>query len=137
MFGMDIVASVRRLGLITFRLAMILTSLRLMDGQPVAEVIICNDTDFRTSLIMAEVLIKHAANVFSKLPAADGTASSVGNTIARQKFYDQLPSEFNRQTYLTIATSLGIPIKTAEKQIARLCEKGLLKHLAQGKYGKP
>ena len=137
MFGMDIVASVRRLGLITFRLAMILTSLRLMDGQPVADVIVCNDTDFRTSLIMAEVLIKHAANVFSKLPAADGTASSVSNTIARQKFYDQLPSEFNRQTYLTLATSLGIPIKTAEKQIARLCEKGLLKHLAQGKYGKP
>ncbi|MBQ7532942.1 MAG: DUF3987 domain-containing protein [Bacteroidales bacterium] len=137
MFGMDIVASVRRLGLITFRLAMILTSLRLMDGQPVADVIVCNDTDFRTSLIMAEVLIRHAANVFSKLPAANGTTSSVGNTIARQKFYDQLPSEFNRQTYLTIATSLGIPIKTAEKQIARLCEKGLLKHLAQGKYGKP
>ena len=137
MFGMDIVASVRRLGLITFRLAMILTSLRLMDGQPVADVIVCNDTDFRTVLIMAEVLIRHAANVFSKLPTADGTASSFGNTIARQKFYDQLPSEFNRQTYLTIATSLGIPIKTAEKQIARLCEKGLLKHLAQGKYGKP
>ena len=137
MFGMDIVASVRRLGLITFRLAMILTSLRLMDGQPVADIIVCNDTDFRTSLIMAEVLIKHAANVFSKLPAADGTVLSVSNTIARQKFYDQLPSEFNRQTYLTVATSLGIPIKTAEKQIARLCEKGLLKHLAQGKYGKP
>ena len=137
MFGMDIVASVRRLGLITFRLAMILTALRLMDGQSVADVIVCNDTDFHTSLIMAEVLIRHAANVFSKLPTADGTASSVGNTIVRQKFYDQLPSEFNRQTYLTVATSLGIPIKTAEKQIARLCEKGLLIHLAQGKYGKP
>ncbi len=136
MFGMDIVASVRRLGLITFRLAMILTALRLMDGQSVADVIVCNDTDFRTSLIMAEVLIRHAANVFSKLPTADGTASSVGNTIVRQKFYDQLPSEFSRQTYLTVATSLGIPIKTAEKQIARLCEKGLLKHLSQGKYGK-
>ena len=137
MFGMDIVASVRRLGLITFRLAMIITSLRLMDGQSVADVIVCDDTDFRTSLIMAEVLIRHAADVFSKLPTADGTALSVSNTIARQKFYDQLPSEFNRQTYLTVATSLGIPIKTAEKQIARLCEKGLLKHLAQGKYGKP
>ena len=136
MFGMDIVASVRRLGLITFRLAMILTALRLMDGQSVADVIVCNDTDFHTSLIMAEVLIRHAANVFSKLPTADGTISSVGSTIARQKFYDQLPSEFNRQTYLTVATSLGIPIKTAEKQIARLCEKGLLKHIAQGKYGK-
>lgn len=136
LFGTDIIASVRRLGLITFRLAMILTTLRLMDGQSVADVIVCNDTDFRTSLIMAEVLIRHATNVFSKLPTTDNIASFVGNTIARQKFYDQLPSEFNRQTYLTVATSLGIPIKTAEKQIARLCEKGLLKHLAQGKYSK-
>ena len=137
LFGTDIIASVRRLGLITFRLAMVLTALRLMDGRSVTPVIVCDDLDFRSVLIMAQVLLQHTAHVFGKLPAADGTVSSVGSTIARQKFYDQLPSEFNRQTYLTVATSLGIPIKTAEKQIARLCEKGLLKHLAQGKYGKP
>ena len=36
MFGEDIVASVRRLGLITFRIAMILTTLRIMDGMDIA-----------------------------------------------------------------------------------------------------
>jgi hypothetical protein len=100
---------------IIFALAMICAAQTPWNGT-VADVIVCNDTDFRTSLIMAEVLIRHATNVFSKLPTADGTASSVGNTIVRQKFYDQLPSEFNRQTYLTVATSLGIPIKTAENK---------------------
>lgn len=71
LFGLDIVASVRRLGLITFRVAMILTSLRLMDGKSIESVIVCNDTDFRTSLIMARVLLQHTAHVFGQLPSTD------------------------------------------------------------------
>ena len=138
MFGLDIVASVRRFGLITFRLAMILTTLRFMDGQTVAPVVVCNDTDFQTALIMARVLLQHTAKVFGKLPATEITSQRTAqNTVVRQLFFDRLPPDFDRQTYIAIAKQLNIPIKTAEKQIARLCEKGLLKHLAQGKYGKP
>lgn len=37
LFGIDIIASVRRLGLITFRLAMILSALRLGIPHPSAE----------------------------------------------------------------------------------------------------
>ena len=138
MFGLDIVASVRRFGLITFRLAMILTTLRFMDGQTVAPVVVCNDTDFQTSLIMARVLLQHTAKVFGKLPATEITSQRTAqNTVVRQLFFDRLPPDFDRQTYIAIAKQLNIPIKTAEKQIARLCEKGLLKHVSQGIYSKP
>ena len=136
LFGLDIVASVRRLGLITFRVAMILTSLRLMDGQPIQSVIVCDDTDFRTSLIMARVLLQHTAHVFGQLPSTDSNATRGTVTVLCQTFFDSLPSEFNRRTYLSIAERLHIAPKTAEKYIRKFCTTGQIKHLAHDSYSK-
>ena len=136
LFGLDIVASVRRLGLITFRVAMILTSLRLMDGKPIQSVIVCDDTDFRTSLIMARVLLQHTANVFGQLPSTDSNATRGTVTVLCQTFFNSLPSEFNRRTYLSIAERLHIAPKTAEKYIRKFCTTGQIKHLAHDSYSK-
>ncbi len=137
LFGLDIVASVRRLGLITFRVAMILTSLRLMDGKSIESVIVCDDTDFRTSLIMARVLLQHTAHVFGQLPSTDSNATRGTVTVLCQTFFDSLPSEFNRRTYLSIAERLHVAPKTAEKYIRKFCTTGQLKHLAHDSYSKP
>ena len=137
MFGEDILASVRRLGLITFRIAMILTTLRCMDGKAIAPVIVCDDNDFRTARIMAHVLLKHTEKVYGNLPIIDESTRGSGQTVIRQKFFDSLPPEFDRRTYLEIAKRLNMPPKTAEKQISRLCEKGKLKHASHGNYSKP
>lgn len=137
LFGLDIVASVRRLGLITFRVAMILTSLRLMDGKPLESVIVCDDTDFRTSLIMARVLLQHTAHVFGQLPSTDTNSTRGTVTVLCQTFFDSLPSEFNRRTYLSIAERLHIAPKTAEKYIRKFCTTGQIKHLAHDSYTKP
>ena len=136
LFGLDIVASVRRLGLITFRVAMILTSLRIMDGKPIESVIVCDDTDFRTSLIMARVLLQHTAHVFGQLPSTDSNATRGTVTVLCQTFFDSLPSEFNRRTYLSIAERLHIAPKTAEKYIRKFCTTGQIKHLAHDSYSK-
>lgn len=136
LFGLDIVASVRRLGLITFRLAMILTTLRLMVGKAKSDVIVCDDTDFRTVLIMARVLLQHTAHVFGTLPAIDSSSASKSQPANRQLFFDMLPHDFNRSTYLAIAAQLNIPPKTAEKQISRLCAHGQLTRISQGNYRK-
>lgn len=136
LFGLDIVASVRRLGLITFRLAMILTTLRLMDGKEKSDIIVCDDTDFRTVLIMARVLLQHTAHVLGTLPAIDSSSASKSQPANRQLFYDMLPHDFNRSTYLAIAAQLNIPPKTAEKQISRLCAHGQLTRISQGNYRK-
>ena len=137
LFGLDIVASVRRLGLITFRVAMILTSLRLMDGKPIESVIVCDYTDFRTSLIMARVLLQHTAHVFGQLPSTDSNATRGTVTVLCQTFFDNLPTEFNRRTYLSIAERLHVAPKTAEKYIRKFCTTGQLKHLAHDSYSKP
>ena len=137
LFGLDIVASVRRLGLITFRVAMILTSLRLMDGKPIQSVIVCDDTDFRTSLIMARVLLQHTAHVFGQLPSTDTNSTRGTVTVLCKTFFDSLPSEFNRHTYLSIAERLHIAPKTAEKYIRKFCTTGQIKHQAHDSYIKP
>ena len=137
LFGLDIVASVRRLGLITFRIAMILTTLRIIDGEPISNLIVCNDSDFQTAITMARVLLQHTARVFCSLPPTERAANGNTPTIIKQTFLDNLPPEFDRKTYLAIAEKLKIPAKTAEKHIAKFCVGGQLKHLAHDSYGKP
>ena len=136
LFGTDIIASVRRLGLISFRLAMILTALRLMDGKDIAPVIVCDDIDFSNVLCMARVLIQHAAHVFAKLPTTEPDTSKSNTTVLCQKFFDLLPPEFNRSAYLSAAECLHISPKTAEKYLRKLCTSGQLQHVTYGQYSK-
>lgn len=133
MFGLDIVASVRCLGVITFRIAMILSSLRIIDGGQISNLIVCDDSDFQTAITMVRVLLQHTAKVFGSLPATETTANGNAPTIIKQTFLDNLPPEFDRKTYLAVAEKLKIPSKTAEKYISRFCVGGQLKH----RYGKP
>ena len=137
LFGLDIVASVRRLGLITFRISMILTSLRIIDNGNIANLIVCDDCDFRTALTMADVLLQHTAKVYGSLPTTESTNAANGQTVIKQTFLDNLPTEFDRKTYLSVAEKLKIPPKTAEKYVSKFCVGGLLRHLAHDHYGKP
>ena len=136
LFGTDIIASVRRLGLITFRLAMVLTALRLMDGRSITPVIVCDDLDFRSVLIMAQVLLKHTTHVFGNLPTTEPDINKSATTVLCQKFFDILPSEFNRSAYLSAAERLNIAPKTAEKYIRKFCTSGQLQHVTYGQYSK-
>jgi hypothetical protein len=61
--GIDYLATVRRLGLITFRVAMILTALQIMDNGNITSPMICSDTDFNTALELVKILIQHAARI--------------------------------------------------------------------------
>lgn len=138
LFGLDIVASVRRLGLITYRIAMILTTLRICDDGNISSTMVCNDADFRTALAMVNVLLQHTAKVFQTLPQQNSQSpSDYEPELLRRQFLDALPPEINRKTYLSVAQKLGIPPKTAENQIKRFTLQGLLIHYAHDKYKKP
>ena len=49
---------------------------------------------------------------------------------------EALPSEFDRQTYTELATTLGINSRTADRIIRRWCDSGQLENIAHGKYRK-
>ena len=151
MYGDDIIASVRRLGLILFRFAMILTVLRQMDdgnfllpvgnddGHRPESILECADADFATALAMVKVLLQHSAAVFQTLPRHDfykprGYRSTNNR---RQAFLEALPDAFDRAAYLKAAASLDISEKTAERYILELCKSGHLAHPAIDSYTKP
>ncbi len=131
--GEDYIGTVRRLGLITFRIAMILTTIRIMDNGELRSPLVCSDADFNIAMEIVKVLVQHAAHVFQQLPT--DTAAKVQPN-QKQQFLNMLPTEFDRQTYLSVAQKLNIPAKTAEKQIARFVKTGLINHFAQNQYRK-
>jgi hypothetical protein len=139
--GLDYLATVRRLGLIMFRIAMILSALRIMNS-PLSHgegegrgstPMLCNDTDFNASLEIVKILIQHAAQVYQQLPAEIATTAQPNQ---KQLFLDALTQEFSRQDYLIVAQRLNIPDKTAEKHIAKFVQSGLINHFAHDKYKK-
>ena len=131
--GEDYIGTIRRLGLITFRLAMILTAIRIMDTGELHSPLVCIDNDFNIAMEMVKVLVQHAAHVFQQLPTDTATKVQPNQ---KQQFLNMLPAEFDRQTYLAVAKKLNIQPKTAEKQIARFAKTGLINHFAHDKYHK-
>ncbi len=147
LLGDEIVATVRRLGLILFRFAMILTVLRRIDDTPKSAKkgekdfrLVCNDADFATALAMVKVLLQHSVAVFQSLPRNPKTAALKGRQLlaakAREKFLAALPDTFDRPTYLQTAASLNITEKTAERYLLYFTKSGQLAHPANGQYKK-
>ena len=136
--GEDIIASVRRLGLITYRIAMIMSALRIMEDGCFEDNIICRDVDFETALVISDALLHHTTKVFEVLPrlAASGSSSAGQKTIRRQLFLDKLPETFSRKEFIEISSSLGIPLKTAERHISQWCKDGVVERVDDGQYVK-
>ena len=116
---------------------MILTSLHIIDGGQISNLIVCDDSDFQTAITMARVLLQHTAIVFGSLPSTETATNGKTPTIIKQTFLDNLPPDFDRKTYFAVAEKLKIPPKTADKYISRFCTSGQLRHLAHDSYGKP
>ncbi len=138
--GDEFVASVRRLGLITFRLAMILSALRIMEDGIIEDRLTCLDTDYQSAMTMASVILRHNAHIFLSLPKADTaqltSSVSTRTTLQQRQFLEALPPDFDRQTYTELATSPGVNPRTADRIIRRWCDTGQLENVSHGKYRK-
>lgn len=138
LFKEDILASVRRLGLICFRIAMILTTIRYVNSDEMPNELICDDDDFVVAMDISKVLAVHMAKIFEELSSYEKSKiAEVVNTSKRQRFLDGLSQEFDRQDYLAVAKGIGVPEGTAEKWIrAFCCESGPLERVEHGRYRK-
>ncbi|MBR3493096.1 MAG: DUF3987 domain-containing protein [Bacteroidales bacterium] len=147
LLGDEIVATVRRLGLILFRFAMILTVLRRIDDAPKSAKsgdkklrMVCSDADFDTALAMVKVLLQHSAAVFQALPRNAKAPVLKGRQViaaeTREKFLAALPETFDRPTYIKTAASLNITEKTAERYLQFFIKSGQLLHPSTGQYRK-
>ncbi|RLD85196.1 MAG: DNA primase, partial [Bacteroidetes bacterium] len=128
------IASVRRMGITAFRIAMIFTALRIKEDGDVNQTRVCEDVDFDNVLEMVSVLIKHSSKVFNTLPV-ETKLSKRSNR--KERFLESLPFEFSKQEYLAKADGLNIPHKTAEGYITKFVKSSLLHRESNGKYINP
>jgi hypothetical protein len=129
--GLDYMATIRRLGLIAYRICIIFSALRILETGESSRKLICEQRDFQTALEMVKVLVKHASKVFRELPAIEPRAIRLNK---KEKFLYALPRNFNRQKYIEVATALNIPAKTAEGYITAFFKSGLIHRESQDNY---
>ena len=137
-FGDDTIASVRRLAVSTFRIAMILTALRMMEDCNFSTLRYVRADDFTTAMTISSVLQQHMLRVISELPKKTMPRTPVGqtkDTILLQTFWDNLHDEFEAKDFKEIATSIGLTIPTAERYI-RAWTGTRLEKVARGRYRK-
>lgn len=127
-------ASVKRLGIIAFRISMILTTLRILETGEISDTLYCSDEDFSSTLSMVRVLIKHSSKVYSSLPV-DEKAIKYKNT--KERFIESLSLRFTTQDFHNKAKELDINIKSAERYITKLCKDNILIRESQGNYYNP
>jgi len=131
--GEDYIGTIRRLGLIAFRLSMILSVMRLMETGEVPETILCEQQDFESALSIADTLMVHAAYIFAQLPENDQPTKRMSK---KERFYASLPAKFNRQSYLEVAEQHGVNPKTAERYISEFQKAGMIHREAHNEYVK-
>lgn len=129
--GLDYIATVRRMGLIAFRISMILSALRILETGDTSAQVICEERDFQAAINMVKVLVKHSSKVFNELPEDEKPPSRKNR---KQKFLEALPKNFNRQKYLEVAKALNVADKTAEGYITEFAKKGLIHREMQDHY---
>ena len=133
-FGADIVASVRRLAVITFRLSMVMTTLRHIDDEELPCILDCDEQDFEAALLMAKTLLHHTARVYDSLPQAPTAESSLSADLER--FFRALPMSFKRMEAVDSGKALGFSAHTSDRYLKRLKLDGRLRKIAKGCYCK-
>lgn len=130
----EIISSVRRLGLIAFRVMMIFSALRIMEDGNIEQTIYCNDTDFQNTLDMITILVKHSSYVYSQIAQETYKPKPKHK---KEQFLENLPYHFNRQTYVATALSLGITDKSAQRYIKEFKDADIIQYDGHDQYTNP
>lgn len=130
----DYIGTVRRLGLTAFRIMMIFSALRIMETGSIETTLVCTDTDFENTLKIITVLLRHSSFIYTQI-AQEAYKPKPQNR--KEQFLDALPHNFNRQAYVSIAASLGIPDKTAQGYIRKFIDAGILHSPGHDQYINP
>ena len=124
--------SINRLGVICFRIAMILAYFRYYDRRSdhkPPEAVMCEDIDFTNAVAITSVLHENMETLHTLLPAT-GQGKTPGN---KQALYDALPDEFETKEAVKIAAKLYIGSRSAERYLK---DDERLEKVSHGRYKK-
>ena len=105
------IATIRRQGVVCFRLAGILTAIRIYEKP--GELLICTDEDFNTAIALSNVFSQHAFSIARQLPG------SFKKQLSGQKkdFFFKLPVNFNWQEAIKVGETLDMKEDLVEKYL--------------------
>jgi hypothetical protein len=128
----DVSSTVKRLALISFRIAMILSAIRKFEDSVVEKEIYCTENDFQSAFSIAEVYKEHALLMFAALPKS----AEIKLEPNKLKFFDALPNdrEFTRHEAVKIGAILGIKERTIGKYLNNFLGSFLEQPLKYGPY---
>jgi len=133
-FREESLSIVRRMGLITFRIAMILTLIRSGSMKETQDTLIyCIDTDFHSAFLLIETYIQHSLYAFVLMDNSNNRDNVVDRKL--QMFFDSLPiDEINRATAVYLGKKMvNLEERTVDKYLKKLLTAG---YLIQDNYGK-
>lgn len=128
-WGIESLASARRLALICFRIAMIITVLRSFRESDVLKNMVCSDIDYEIAIEIVRILKEHSLLIFNQLPKST-VFNNQNNKVLN--LYEKLPENFQRDEGVKIASELGISRPTFD----RIIKKNLFKKIGHGLYKK-
>lgn len=132
LYGDQMVATVRRMGLICSRIAMVLSMLRFVDtlDQIPARQLTCKEDDFLAALQLAQLLLPHTARVYCNLLEDPKELRPLPKmTTSELKFYITLPDTFSAEQAIQIGTKLKISKATVKRYLGKYISKyNLLTH---------
>ena len=111
--GEDTSSIIKRLGLILYRICMLLTALRKFENGELAQQVECTDTDFDTAKLLSEVYLQHSLLMYHNLPKNEsGSKFYAGDR--KKIFLDSLPSEFKRKDAIEIGKQFKLSPRTVD-----------------------
>lgn len=120
--GEESVSTVLRLGLITYRIAMLFTLLRSLEKDQLEAELTCSDDDFEIALKLSEVYLQHALSVFNALPGTESVSQNA------RLLFEFLPKQFSAGEAIKIATIiLGFSERVVYDYLNELASIGWLK----------
>lgn len=124
---------IKRLGLIAFRMMMILTVLRYYEKSKIPALLSCEDIDFEVTLSMISQLIDHSISTFISLNHRQDSISSSGK---KSQFWDSLEEEFSRADAIHLGQALGISNPTVDRYLKEFITKDFMIQPQYGMYRK-
>lgn len=137
LFGEEIIASIRRIGSIHFRICLLLTGIRNMNSLgdfKANDVVECSDEDFEIANILIEYILRNLKDIYGYLPQ---TKKIIKNLKRKEALlYEALDNEFSFDTYKKTSKNLNIAESTAYGYLKRFIKNDLVERFEHGIYRK-
>lgn len=116
--GGDALSVVKRMGLILYRICMILTAIRKFENLNFERTIQCNDEDFETARSLANIYLQHSLLLYSNLPSQT-KEHAIRTPTRKDKLLMELPDRFRRGEAVELGRRLEIKERTVDDCLKR------------------